>query len=369
MTLTEFDKKYSDKGLGFTKPINTPQPERLLLDSGSFTFNIAHGIGGIKTGGLIRIMGQPGLGKSSLSYRIMASGMSKGMSAMYIDTEGGINLNILKDTLEDYGIDPDGDIPFRFAEASNLRNVNKSTKPVMTLQRIIPMVEEFIIDDKISPKGAVVVFDSLDFMVPDEIVEGTVDQHTVALMARYMKNWLRKFSGTIRGTNSLVIVISQVSSKMDAHSPDPVEFAGGNALKHSSTLDIRLKDLGQLTIGQEFMGKKVKGMITKSKQGLSWRTFNYNIRSDVGPDRYTEVIEVGKKLGLIKGSNWLTVDIPYTKELKVNGTEALRQYYIDNPDELKIVEEGILHRIATPEDMNAVAPEAEPEERVDDEEN
>src|SRR5260221_8183059 len=110
MTLDDFNDKYGDKGLGFIKPLSQFSKERKLIDSGSLTLNIAHGIGGIKTGCVIRIMGDAATGKTSLSLRIMSSCLSQGMSALYIDAEASLNEGILRDTLEDYGLDSDGDL-------------------------------------------------------------------------------------------------------------------------------------------------------------------------------------------------------------------------------------------------------------------
>ena len=364
MDIKEFDSKYGDKGYSFAKPISVPPSSKsILLDSGSLGLNIAHGTGGIKTGGLIRIMGQPGLGKSSLSARIMASGLAKGMSAMVIDTEGGINLNIIKDTLEDYGLDPDGDLPFRYVEASNMREVNKTSKPIMTFQRAIPMIEEWIVSKEISPNGAVVVIDSLDFLVPEQIVGGDVDQASVAVVARMMKNWLRKFMGTIRGTGSLIIVVSQVSSKIDAYAIDTETFSGGNALKHASSLDIRLKDVGQVAVQKELTGRKVKGMITKSKQGRPWRTFEYEIRGDVGPDRYLETVDIATALGIIEGKTWAVIPATHNGSVKMNGREAIRKYFMEYPEEREFVETLIYDKLKGGDDTNIAPPM--PEEEIE----
>lgn len=353
--MDDFVRQYGDEGLGLVKPLKDIQKERILLDAGSFTLNISHGIGGVYTGSLIRLMGDAGVGKTSLACRIAASGISNGMRVLYIDAEAGLNEDILRDTLEDYEIDPDGENSPLIASASNLKEFKKGKRPVLTLQQVFPMAEKIILD---APKGAIVIFDSLDFIATDQSIEDPFTQMP-AIVARQMKAWLRRFSGTIKGTGSLVIVISQNSSTINSQSYDPTSFYGGNALKYASSLDIRLKDVGQELNGKELVGRKVKGVITKSKQGLSWRAFGYTIRYDTGPDRVSEVIEVGKQVGVIKGSTWLEYPMPDNSLKKTQGSENLRSILMADPELRIYLEKLILEQIKG----NTIAQEVPDEEK------
>lgn len=367
MNLKEFDKIYGEKK-GMTRTLGSAMHREILLDSGIFGLNIAHGIGGIKTGSVMQIMGPPGVGKSSIAYRLIADGLQKGMSALVVDTEGGYNEEILMDTLEDYGVDPlDPDIHFRYATATNYRDakmkggsvVQDSSKPVMTIEQIVPMIEEWIVSSEISPNGAVVVIDSLDFMMTDSQVGTTIDTATVALIARRMKDFLKKFIGTIRGTGSMIIFIHQVTSKIDPHARDTETFTGGNALKHASHFSLRLKDIGQEVAGDELVGRKIRGTIIKSKQGSCWRAFDYVIRHDCGPDNIGAVFEAAKTLNIIKVSgSWVTVP---GSESPIQGKEAVRKYWMQNPDKLRYVENLVLDALKT-ENIDEVAPKVDEEE-------
>lgn len=371
MNLAEHDEKYGKVGL--TRKLGTMKTKSILIDSGLFGLNVAHGIGGLKTGSIVQLMGPPGLGKSSIAYRLVANGLMNGMSALIIDTEAGMNEPILMDTLEDYGVDPDDpDLPLRYATATDfsemkhdkLGNVSSDDKrPVLTLERMIPMIQNWIESKDISPNGAVVVIDSLDFVIPESTVGSKVDDATVALMARRMKAWLRMYSGTIRGTGSMLVIVHQVSSKVDPKAHDQETFSGGNGIKHASHFALRLKDIGQEKVGDEIVGRRVKAMITKSKQGLAWRTFEYVIRYDVGPDNIGAVFDTALKLGVITGKGWY--EIPGVPD-KIQGKEGVREYWMEHPENLRSVEKFVLDSLSSRSDVIAeIAQSASGDEMLD----
>ncbi len=371
MNLTEHDEKYGKKGL--SRRLGSGYYNSVLLSSGVFGLDLAHGIGGIKTGSVVQLMGPPGLGKSSIAYRMVANGMKAGMSAFIIDTEGGFNEAILMDTLEDYGIDVnDPNLPFRYSLATSLRGLKRDktgsflqsdSKPVLTIERAVPMIEDWIISEEISPKGAIVVIDSLDFMLSDSMVGSKVDDMTVAIIARRMKLWLKTFIGTIRATGSMLIFVHQVSSKIDPHAKDTETFTGGNALRHAAHFALRLKDIGQELVGDEVVGRNVKAIITKSKQGLAWRTFSYTIRYDCGPDNIGAVFEAAVKLKIIKKSGaWFTLpDMPEAFQ----GKDSVRQFWLANPTSLRYTESLVLGEASA--HAAELTPEAGADERLDDE--
>lgn len=351
MDLNEFDAKYGSSGQNFAHTVQAAyerlSQRRKLLSSGLITLDLAHGIGGIYTGALIRIMGSEGTGKSSLSYRILADGMSQGMSGLIIDTEGKLNLPILESSLIAQGL-PGGDMtvgqsafPLRIITAPNMREVTKS-KPFMTAERMFPVIEEWVKSDEISPDGAVVIIDSLDFLTTEDQVSKAVEANTVALIARQMKNWLRRFMGTVRGTGSLIIVISQVSANIHPAARDQEVFSGGNGVKHASSFSLRLKDIGQMLEGNELVGRKVQATITKSSQGRAWRRFEYVVRWDTGPDNYSAIIELAKRLGVLADKIWMNIPLPGGGTQKVQGAGAARQFLIERPDVYHLVENLVL---------------------------
>jgi RecA/RadA recombinase len=351
MDLKEFDTIYGEKGKNFAFPVSTIVPGRKLLDSGLLTFNLVHGTGGIYTGGMIRIMGAPGMGKSSLCYRIMASGLAQGMSVLSIDSEASFNPAIFADTIDMYGLDGDAVLeegskyPIRIVPPSNLREVTKGNKrPFFTIQEMMPLVEQWMLSEDISPNGAVVVIDSLDFIANDDQIEKGVESAGVAVVARMLKNWMRRIVGTIRGTGSLLIIVSQESSQIGTQSYDPVTFFGGNAVRFFSSMDLRLKDIGQEKVKDELVGRKVQATITKSKQGKPWRRFEYVIRSDVGPDNYAAAIDAGKAYGLIenpKNSSWYTVPLADGTKYKFQGYDSVRNMLIEHPENYEYLYKAI----------------------------
>jgi recombination protein RecA len=174
-----------------------------------------------------------------------------------------------------------------------------------------------------------------------------------------MKQWLRMFSGTIKRTGSLVIFVHQVSSKIDAYAKDTETFMGGNALQHASHLDLRLKYMGQELEGNELVGRKVKAIINKSKQGNAFRTFQYVIRSDCGPDNVGAVYDAALQLKIIKASgSWVTIP---GIEKPIQGKNNVRQFWLDNPSEFRHVEKMVLEAA----EVNTLIGTEEPDEESD----
>lgn len=363
MGIADFDKKYTDKGI--TQKLRDIKERGIILDSGLFGFNIAHGIGGVRTGAVMRVMGPPGVGKSSVTYRLLASGLAQGMSGFVCDMEGGVNPAILADTLEDAGLDPDDpNLPLRIISPVG-NETEWGDKNYPTIERIVPLIETWIDDKNISPNGAVVIIDSVDGLAADAMIGSKVDDATVALISRRLKNWLRLYHYKIVQSKSLVIFVHQRSANITPMARDKEAFTGGNAVDHWSKVNLRLKDIGQEMVGGEQVGRKVKGIITKSKQGLPWRTFEYVIRFDVGPDNYTAVFEAAKKLGIIKTKGaW--VEVPNIDNL-VQGKDAVRDIWVNDHESFRCIEKLVMDQIGN--NVDIVAPAAEGEDREQEEFN
>lgn len=349
MSLEDFDKKYSD-GLKFSYKLGQYKSRRYLLSTGILPLDLATGVGGVFTGGSIELMGQFGTGKSSISYNLMADGIRQGMNAMLIDSEGSLNEDIFLDVLEDHGVVVDSlkDIPFRHIPPSALGDlpvkdgvsVQGSKNPALTLERAVPMIHDFI-DKSVSPNGAIIVVDSLDFILTDDIIGSTVDTPTVAVVARRMKHFLKGITGDLFKYGHLIVFVHQVSSKIDAHAIDTETFTGGNALKFHSSCSIRFKKIGQEKVGNEVVGENVRFFILKNKRGLSYKTGEYVIRSGIGPDDIGAVFEIAAKLGIIKKRGaWVTTPDGQNH----NGKEALRKYWDANRTELEYIRGLILDK-------------------------
>lgn len=350
-TIEDFDSKHGKT----TQMFSDIKPNPTLLDSGLFGFNVAHGIGGIKSGCVMRIMGPPHVGKSSISYRIVADALTKGMSAFILDMEGGFNPHVFEDTLADRGLDAnDKSLPVRFISPLS-ESMEWGDDNYPTIERVIPMIESWIDSKIISPKGAVIVFDSVDGIASDRMIGSKVDDATIALVAKRLKQWLRMYHFKIVQSNSLVIFVHQASANISPMARDTETFTGGRALEYWSKLDLRLKDIGQDKEGDEVVGRKVRGFIKKSKQGVPWRTFEYSIRYDVGPDNYLAVFEAAKKLKIITGTTWFTVP---GMEDKIQGKEALRSYWMENPKDFYYIQELVLQS----GQVDAIAPKVEEQE-------
>jgi recombination protein RecA len=277
-----------------------------VVSSGSIMLNKALGIGGIPRGRVTEIYGPESSGKTTLALHIVAETQKLGGLACYIDTEHALDPFYAKDI----GVDVD----------------NMIISQPSTAEEALEIADSFVRSGLID----VIVLDSVAALVPKAEIDGEMGDSHMGLQARLMSQAMRKLTGHISKTNTIVIFINQIRSKIGVFFGNPETTTGGNALKFyaSIRLDIRrtatLKDSAT-----KAFGNRTKVKVVKNKLSPPFREAEFDIIYGIGISRINEIFEIGLQNGIIaKKGSWYN----YGETVLGQGNKAIE--YIEQHQEV-----------------------------------
>jgi recombination protein RecA len=307
MAVDQIEKVYG-KGaimmLGEAKEMNVQ-----VIPSGSLSLDIALGAGGVPKGRIIEIYGPESSGKTTLAYHIIAEAQKKGGVAAFIDAE--------------HALDPE--------YAKNIGvNIDKLliSQPD-TGEQALEITETLVRSNAID----ILVVDSVAALVPRAEIEGDMGDSHLGLQARLMSQALRKLTGAVSKSNTVVIFINQLRMKIGVMFGNPETTTGGQALKFYSSVRMDIRRTEQIKDGENVIGNRVKVKIVKNKVAPPFKSAEFDIMYNEGISKAGEIVDLGVKHGIVsKAGAWYE----YNGEKIGQGREAAKQYMKDNP---KIAEE------------------------------
>ena len=248
------------------------------ISTGSLGLDVALGIGGLPRGRVVEIYGPESSGKTTLTLQVIAEAQKAGGSCAFIDAEHALD-PIYAGNL---GVDVD-----------NLL-VSQPDTGEQALEICDMVVRSGALD--------VVVIDSVAALTPKAEIEGDMGDTHMGLQARLMSQALRKMTGNIKNSNTLVIFINQIRMKIGVMFGSPETTTGGNALKFYSSVRLDIRRIGSIKEGDEVVGNETRVKVVKNKVAPPFRQAEFQIMYGKGIYHLGEVVDLGVKQGLVEKS-------------------------------------------------------------------
>ena len=284
------------------------------IPTGSLGLDIALGVGGIPRGRVIEIFGPESSGKTTLTLAVIASAQKHGGTAAFVDAE--------------HALDP------VYAEKLGVKVNDLLVSQPDTGEQALE------ITDMLVRSGAVdvVVVDSVAALTPKAEIEGEMGDQHMGLHARLMSQALRKLTGNIKRSNTMVIFINQIRMKIGVMFGSPETTTGGNALKFYSSVRLDIRQIGSIKDGEEVIGNMTRVKVVKNKVAPPFREAEFEIMYGVGISREGEIIELGSANGIIeKSGSWYS----YKGERIGQGKDNVRNFLRDNKAISREIEDQI----------------------------
>ncbi len=313
----QINKQFGDGAirlLGDTKTVDVE-----LLSSGTLGLDLALG-GGYPKGRVIEIYGPESSGKTTLTLHAIAEIQKNGGTAAFIDAE--------------HALDP------AYARRLGVDTDNLLVAQPDNGEQALEIVETLVRSNAVD----LVVIDSVAALVPQAEIEGEMGDSHMGLQARLMSQALRKLTGIINKSKTMVIFINQIRMKIGVMFGNPETTTGGNALKFYSSVRMDIRRTGQIKSGEDIVGNRTKVKIVKNKIAPPFRTAEFDIMYNEGISRTGDVLDLAVQHGIVgKSGAWFD----YAGGKIGQGREASKQYLADNPKVLEEIEAKVREKVAT----------------------
>ncbi len=275
------------------------------ISTGSIALDLALGVGGLPRGRIVEIFGTESAGKSTLALHVIAEAQKKNGTAAYIDVENAL--------------DP------TYAKALGVQ-IDK-----LLISQPDSAEQALEITDYLVRSGAldIIVIDSVAALVPKAELEGEMGDVHMGLQARLMSQALRKLSGSINKTSTIVIFINQLREKVGVIFGNPEVTPGGRALKFYSSVRVDLRRAESIKVGNDIIGNRVRARVVKNKVAPPFKKVEMEIIYNEGISKEGELLDLGVERGILtKRGSFFSFG-----ETRIGqGREASRQFLKLNTD-------------------------------------
>ncbi len=304
--------------------------EVATVSSGSIGLDLALGLGGYPRGRVVEIFGPESSGKTTLALHAVAEAQKATGTAAFIDAEHALDLNYAR----------------RLGVRTDELLISQPDHGEQALEIADMLVRSGAVD--------VIVIDSVAALIPRAELEGDMGDQHVGLQARLMSQALRKLSGNIAKSSTLVIFINQIRMKIGVMFGSPETTTGGNALKFYSSMRLDIRRIGSIKQGDQVLGNRTRVRVVKNKLAAPFRNVEFDIMYGTGISKEGDLLDMGVECNVVEKSGaWFS----FQGERVGQGRENAKTFLAEHPDMANKIEKLILieHGLATADD------ESEPE--------
>ena len=285
-----------------------------VIPSGSLGLDIALGIGGMPRGRIIEIYGPESSGKTTLALHAIAEAQKRGGTCAFIDAEHALDPTYARKL----GVDVD-----------NLL-ISQPDAGEQALEIADTLVRSGAVD--------VLVVDSVAALVPRAELEGEMGDSHVGLHARLMSQALRKLTGSVSRSKTMLIFLNQIRLKIGVMFGNPETTTGGNALKFYASVRLEIRRIGAIKDRDQMVGNQTRVKVVKNKMAPPFRQVEFDIMYGEGISKVGELVDLGTKVGVVEKSGaWYSVDSQRIGQ----GRENAKQFLREHPEVGEVVERKV----------------------------
>ena len=284
------------------------------VSTGSLSLDLALGIGGLPKGRIIEVYGPESSGKTTLALQVLAEAQKKGGICAFVDAE--------------HALDP------IYAKKLGVKTSELLISQPDTGEQALEIADTLIKSGSIS----VLVIDSVAALTPKAELEGEMGDHHVGLQSRLMSQALRKITGSVSKSNTMVIFINQIRMKIGVMFGSPETTSGGNALKFYSSVRLDIRRIGAIKDKDEIIGNSTRVKVVKNKVAPPFKVVEFDLMYGKGISKTGELVDLGVKAGVVeKAGAWYA----YKGEKIGQGRENAKIFLEQNPKAAEEIEKTI----------------------------
>ncbi len=288
-----------------------------VVPSGSLGLDIALGIGGYPRGRIVEIYGPESSGKTTLTLHAIAEIQKQGGIAAFVDAEHALDVT--------------------YARKLGVRTDDLLISQPDTGEQALEIADMLVRSGGVD----LLVVDSVAALVPRAEIEGEMGDSHMGLQARLMSQALRKLTGTINRSRTLVIFINQIRMKIGVMFGNPETTTGGNALKFYSSVRLDIRRIAAIKDGENVVGNRTRVKVVKNKMAPPFKEVEFDILYGEGISKEGDLLDIAANLNIVdKSGAWYT----YKDERIGQGRENARGYLKAHPEHLRTIREEVLKK-------------------------
>ena len=309
-------------------------PNVRTVSTGALSLDIALGVGGLPRGRIVEIFGPESSGKTTLSLHAIAEVQKTGGVCAFIDAEHALDV--------------------RYARNLGVKTDDLLVSQPDTGEQALEIADMLVRSNAVD----IIVVDSVAALTPKAELEGEMGDSHVGLQARLMSQALRKLTGTVAKSNTILVFINQLRMKIGVMFGNPETTTGGNALKFYSSLRLDVRRVGAIKKGEEVVGNRTRVKVVKNKVAAPFREAEFDIIYGEGISREGDVVDLASEAGILdKSGTWYS----FEGERIGQGRDNARNFLKEHKEMAAALESKLLVHFAIRRDGTlADPPEAKP---------